>query len=89
MKFVYTGRKNNIPFNGGDYIMKNILKIVGQNALWGLLIASSAFVGVSLYDLKHTIEHHKLMKKVKETQKAIDNLTEDIQQTESKSNGVN
>ena len=69
--------------------MKNILKTVGQNALWGLLIASSAFVGVSLYDLKHTIEHHKLMKKVKETQKTIDNLTEHIQQTESKSNGVN
>ena len=35
--------------------MKNILKTVGQNALWGLLIASSAFVGVSIYDLKHTI----------------------------------
>ena len=69
--------------------MKNILKAVGQNALWGLLIASSAFVGVSIYDLKHTIEHRKMMKKVKETQKAIDNLTEHIQQTESKRNGVN
>ena len=89
MKFVYTGRKNNIPLNEGDYIMKNILKTVGQNALWGLLIASSAFVGVSIYDLKHTIEHRKMMKKVKETQKAIDNLTEHIQQTESKSNDVN
>ena len=55
----------------------------------GLLIASSVFVGVSIYDLKHTIEHRKMMKKVKETQKAIDNLTEHIQQTESKNNGVN
>ena len=71
MKFVYIGRKNNIFLNGGDYIMKNILKTVGQNALWGLLIASSAVVGVSIYDLKHTIEHHKLMKKVKETQSAF------------------
>ena len=69
--------------------MKNILKAAGQYGLWGLLIASSAFVGVSIYDLKHTIEHRKMMKKVKETQKAIDNLTEHIQQTESKSNGVN
>ena len=89
MKFVYTGRKNNIFLNGGDYIMKNILKIVGQNALWGLLIASSAVVGVSLYDLKHTIEHRKLMKQTNKLQKTIDELMEHIQQTESKSNGVN
>ena len=69
--------------------MKNILKTVGQNALWGLLIASSAIVGVSIYDLKHTIEHRKMMKKVKETQKAIDNVMDLIDKTESKSNGVN
>ena len=69
--------------------MKNILKVVGQNALWGLLIASSAVVGVSLYDLKHTIEHRKLMKQTNKLQKTIDELMEHIQQTESKSNGVN
>ena len=69
--------------------MKNFLKAAGQFGLWGLFIASSAVVGVSLYDLKHEIEYRKLMKKVKETQKTIDNLTEHIQQTESKSNGVN
>lgn len=69
--------------------MKNILKVVGQNALWGLLIASSAVVGVSLYDLKHTIEHHKLMKQTNKLQKTIDDLMEHIQQIESKSNGVN
>ena len=83
------GRKNNMFLNGGDYIMKNFLKAAGQFGLWGLFIASSAVVGVSLYDLKHEIEYRKLMKKVKETQKTIDNLTEHIQQTESKSNGVN
>lgn len=69
--------------------MKNILKSAGQYGLWGLLIASSAFVGVSIYDLKHTIEHHKLMKKVKESQKAIDNAMDFFKQEESKSNGVN
>ena len=69
--------------------MKNILKVVGQNALWGLLIASSAVVGVSLYDLKHTIEHRKLMKQTNKLQKTIDDLMEHIQKTESKSNGVN
>lgn len=69
--------------------MKNILKAAGQYGLWGLLIASSAFVGVSIYDLKHTIEHRKLMKKVKESQKAIDNVMDLIDKTESKSNGVN
>lgn len=69
--------------------MKNILKSAGQYGLWGLLIASSAFVGVSIYDLKHTIEHRKMMKKVKESQKAIDNVMNLINKTESKSNGVN
>lgn len=69
--------------------MKNILKAVGQNALWGLLIASSAVVGVSLYDLKHEIEHRKLMKQANKLQKSIDDLMEHIQKTESKSNGVN
>lgn len=59
--------------------MKNILKVVGQNALWGLLIASSAVVGVSLYDLKHTIEHRKLMKQANKLQKTIDDLMEHIQ----------
>ena len=45
--------------------------------------------GVELSDKHIEIMVHQMMKKVKETQKAIDNLTEHIQQTESKSNGVN
>ena len=69
--------------------MKNILKSAGQYGHWGLLIASSAVVGVSLYDLKHTIEHRKLMKQTNKLQKTIDDLVEHIQKTESKSNGVN
>ena len=64
------GRKNNIFFNEGDYIMKNFLKAAGQFGLWGLFIASSAVVGVSLYDLKHEIEYRKLMKKVGEEEDA-------------------
>ena len=69
--------------------MKNILKSAGQYGLWGLLIASSAVVGVSIYDLKHTIEHRKLVKQTNKLQKTIDDLMEHIQKTESKSNGVN
>ena len=69
--------------------MKNILKSAGQYGLWGLLIASSAFVGVSIYDLKHTIEHRKLMKQTNKLQKTIDNVMDLIDKTESKSNGVN